>query len=62
MGTLRWECLDKFIVFGRKHLDYLLTEFAGHYNNTRPSMVRDHLPPVREVPEGVNAFKLDKIA
>lgn len=26
IGTLQWECLNKFIVFGKRHLDHLLAE------------------------------------
>ncbi len=61
VGTLRWGCLDKFIIFGRKHLDHLLSEFTSYYNSTRSSMVRDHLPPVRDVPDEVETLKLDQI-
>lgn len=61
IGTLRWECLDKFIVFGKRHLDYLVSEFVDYYNTTRSSMVRDHLPPVRSEPEEVESLKLDQI-
>jgi transposase InsO family protein len=48
VGTIRWECLDKFIIFGKRHLDYLVSEFVEYYNTTRSSMVRGYLPPVRE--------------
>ena len=61
IGTLRWECLDKFIVFGKRHLDYLVGEFMEYYNNHRSHMERDWLPPVREEPEEVDTLKLDQI-
>ena len=61
IGTIKWECLDKFIVFGKRHLDYLVSEFVDYYNTTRSSMVRDHLPPIREEPEKVESLKLDQI-
>jgi putative transposase len=32
------ECLHKFIVAGTKHMDYLLREYAVHYNTERPHM------------------------
>ena len=44
--TIKLECLDKFIVFGKRHLDHLVTEFVEYYNTTRSSMVRGHLPPI----------------
>ncbi|MBI1314207.1 transposase [bacterium] len=62
IGTLRWECLDKFVIFGKKHLDHLLAEFTAYYNSSRSSMVRDHLPPIREIPDEVETLKLDQIA
>ncbi|MDA1166141.1 MAG: hypothetical protein O3B13_23850 [Planctomycetota bacterium] len=55
------ECLGKFIVFGKRHLDHLLTEFVEYHNTARSSMVRDHLPPVRENPDEVATLKLDQI-
>ncbi|WP_437186745.1 integrase core domain-containing protein [Planctomicrobium sp. SH668] len=59
--TLKNECLRKFIIFGKRHLDHLLTEFTEYYNTTRSSMVRDHLPPVRNEPEQVETVQLDQI-
>jgi putative transposase len=59
--TIKHECLSKFIIFGRRHLDYLLAEFTAYYNSTRSSMVRDHLPPIREVPAEVELLKLDQV-
>lgn len=41
--------------------DYLLAEFVEYYNHTRSSMVRDHLPPVRKVPDEVDTLRLDQI-
>jgi putative transposase len=59
--TIKHECLSKFIIFGQQHLYYLIDEFTTYYYNTRSSMVRDHLPPVREIPEEVEILKLDQI-
>ncbi|HCS55442.1 MAG TPA: integrase, partial [Planctomycetaceae bacterium] len=28
--TIKLECLNKFIVFGKKHLDYLTVEFTSY--------------------------------
>jgi transposase InsO family protein len=30
------ECLDWTLVFGRRHLEYVLREYVGHYNERRP--------------------------
>ncbi|MQB00654.1 MAG: transposase [Actinobacteria bacterium] len=34
--TARWECLDHLLILGRRHLERVLLEFAGHYNAERP--------------------------
>lgn len=62
VGTIRWECLDKFIIFGKRHLDYVITEFVTYYNHHRSHMERDYLPPVRKCePEEVQTLKLSEV-
>ena len=34
--TAKSECLNHFVVFGQRHLDYLLREFETFYNTVRP--------------------------
>jgi putative transposase len=34
--SLQVECLDHFLVFGEKHLDYLVREYVEHYHVERP--------------------------
>ena len=34
--TVRTECLDWTLVLGRRHLERILREYAGHYNQQRP--------------------------
>ena len=59
-NTLR--CLAKFIIFGKRHLDYLTSEFTNYYNTVRSHMERDHLPPVRSAePEEVETLKLSEV-
>jgi putative transposase len=36
IGTIKRECLNHFIVFGERHLIYLISEYVAHYNTTRP--------------------------
>jgi len=36
VGTVRRECLDWLLIRGANHLEQVLTEFAMHYNATRP--------------------------
>ena len=59
--TIKLECLRKFIVFGKRHLDHLITEFVTYYNTRRSRVPRDHLPPIRDVPEEVETLRLESI-
>ncbi|MBL8758243.1 MAG: transposase [Phycisphaerae bacterium] len=34
--TVKRECLDHFLAFGLRHLDYLAAEFVRHYHEHRP--------------------------
>jgi len=58
---IKLECLRKFIVFGKRHLDHWITEFVTYYNTRRSHMQRDHLPPIRDLPEEVETLRLDQI-
>jgi putative transposase len=42
--TLRHELLDHFVVFGEKHLRYLLSEFLHHYAQERPHQGIGNVP------------------
>lgn len=48
--TLQVECLDRFIVCGREHLDHLMAEFIEHYNAERPHSSIGHRPPAGRPP------------
>ena len=59
--TIKLECLAKFILFGKRQLDYLLAEFVDYYNHRRSHMERDWLPPLRDVPDEVETLTMDEI-
>jgi putative transposase len=59
--TIKLECLAKFIIFGKKHLDYLVSEFVSYYNEHRSHSERDCLPPIRKVPDDVDSLTLNQI-
>jgi putative transposase len=44
--TARSECLDWLLIRSERHLDRLLCEFVGHYNNERPHRAIDLEVPV----------------
>jgi putative transposase len=53
--TLQVECLDHFLVFGEKHLDYLVREYVEHYHTERPHQGLGNRPvsgPPPDVGEG----------
>lgn len=60
--TIKLECLAKFIVFGKRHLDYLVSEFTSYYNTKRSHMERAYLPPIRDCePEEVTTLTMGQI-
>jgi transposase InsO family protein len=45
VGTVRRECLDHILIFGRCHLQRVLNAYAEHYNRARPHRGLDLHPP-----------------
>ena len=45
VGTIRRECLDRMLIFGRRHLESVVHEYVGHYNSHRPHRSLGQLPP-----------------
>jgi transposase InsO family protein len=43
--TVRAELTDRMLIFGRRHLRTVLTEYVRHYNGRRPHRARDLRPP-----------------
>jgi putative transposase len=44
--TVRQECLDWVLIWGRRHLERVLNEYVRHYNDERPHRSLDLLPPL----------------
>ena len=42
---IQQECLNHFVVLGRRHLDYLVREFVAYYHDERPHEGCGNLPP-----------------
>ena len=61
MKTIREECLSKFIFFGTKHLEFVVSEFSDYYNLRRAHSSRDSLPPIREQPDEVMSINRREI-
>jgi len=45
VGTVRRECLDRMLIFGRRHLEAVVHEYIDHYNGHRPHRSLGQLPP-----------------
>lgn len=45
VGTIRRECLDRFLILGRRHLEAVLVEYVDHYNGHRPHRSLDQRCP-----------------
>jgi putative transposase len=45
VGTVRRECTDRLLVFGRRHLEQVRAEYATHYNERRPHRALDQQAP-----------------
>ncbi len=51
--SIQQECLDHFLVFGEKHLDYLVKEYIEHYHSERPHQALANLPLTGEPPSAL---------
>lgn len=45
VGTIRRECLDRILIFGRRHLESVVHEYVEHYNGHRPHRSLGQQPP-----------------
>lgn len=60
--TLKFECLNKFVIVAEKHLDYICRVWSRHYNEERPHSAREHLPPdFTAPPEEVTSIRVNDI-
>src|SRR5947208_6173991 len=50
VGTVRRECLDRLLIFGRRHLEHVVREYALHYNTHRPHRSLDQRTPLAKPP------------
>ena len=50
VGTVRRQCLDRMLIFGRQHLEAVLAEYTAHYNEHRPHRALDQVAPIHVEP------------
>ncbi len=53
IGSIRRECTDHIIPFGRRHLLRVLREYVGYYNTSRPHHALDRNAPMPRRVEAV---------
>jgi len=56
VGTVRRECLDRMLIFHRRQLEKVLSEFVDHYNTHRPHRSLDQMSPVPRAPVPVQKW------
>jgi len=44
VGSLKYECLNRFVCFGMQHLDHIVSEYLDYYNSLRPHQSVDNRP------------------
>jgi len=44
IGTIKRDCLNHFVVFGERHLRFLISEYVKHYNENRPHSAMNNMP------------------
>ena len=47
VGSVRRECLDRLLIFGRRQLEHVLDVYIRHFNQQRPHRALDLRPPAR---------------
>ena len=55
VGTVRRECLDRMLIFNRRQLETVLSEFVDHYNGHRPHRSLGQMPPLPPQPRPTTA-------
>ena len=50
IASARRECTDRMLIAGRRHLHYILSEYADHYNTHRPHRTLSQRPPDGRIP------------
>jgi putative transposase len=58
--TIRAECLDHLLVVSQRHLEAVLAEFIGHYNDARPHRGLQLAQPVPRAPVAVPTGKVTR--
>ncbi len=58
--SIKYECLNYFIVFGKTHFDHLVASYLEYYNELRPHQALDNQPLTGTWPEANDPLKADE--
>jgi hypothetical protein len=68
VGTVRRECLDRTLIFGRRHLERVMAEYVAHYNGHRPhralgqqAPLLPSIPPAADHPAPTRLHRSDAV-
>ena len=61
IGSLRRECLNRLLIFGRRQLECVLAGYTLHYNEHRPHRALDQRPPAAQGREADREVKPNDI-
>ncbi len=59
--SIEQECLDRFVVFGERHMDHLCREYLTYYHEERPHQSLENEPLVKQKKRGHPKSKRAKI-
>jgi putative transposase len=60
--SIQQECLDRFVIFGEKHIDHVCQEYLEHYHTERPHQgIENQLVVRRKKARPVDVVSLDEI-
>ena len=60
VGTLRRDCLDRLLIWNRRHLDVVLRAYVAHYNKHRPHRSLSLTPPEARAAPAAPAPRIDR--
>jgi putative transposase len=61
IGSVRRECLDRLLIFGRSHLHHVLVTYIRHHNQHRPHRALGQRPPLSSNQPLAESIDLDRL-
>jgi putative transposase len=61
VGSVRRECIDRLLIFGRRHLHNVLVAYVRHFNEHRQHRALAQRPPLSDEQPLANVIDLDRL-